>query len=83
MSAKHEWHGDTYNRLRDDGVVAYIAGWVGPLGPFRMDPLKTEPQSNWYARTAGKDGVPTVRAEFEIKEEAMAFIQMMCNMEET
>lgn len=78
MTAKHEWHGDSYNRLRDDGVALHSAGWVGPLGPF-----KTDHAMNWYARTAGIDGAPTVRAEFETKEEAMAFVQMMCNMEES
>jgi hypothetical protein len=76
MTQHFEWQGDTYNRVRADGVSLYIAGWVGPLGPN-----KTNPQLNWYARTAGKDGVPTVRAEFETNEEARAFIQMMCNME--
>jgi hypothetical protein len=78
MTAHFEWQGDSYNRTWPDGVPLYIAGWVGPLGP-----IKTDPRMNWYARTAGKDGAPTVRAEFETREEAMAFIQMMCNMEET
>lgn len=70
MNSTFEWNVDSYRRVGDDGVILYVAGWVGGLWDIEATTLR------WYART-----VLGSRAEFDTKEEAMQFIQMICNTE--